>query len=683
MSCQLVFKIDAISPPVYPNRLDFTIAVPTFSQSQQKNQTAPNISTSLSEKMRRVPSTHLDKLLPNKTDREPFVEYVDEGLWKSCIVFQKDRSYSVLSSQLQASRHQAEGKTYENLDALCEAELKRRFPDYQQVAGFKASLKNRFPNLARLAMGTDRFYKNLTQKEVDKYKTQIAYSAIDRDDLVCQPKIEDPSLREQLKLTDDSQLQTKHLFAKNSPLNGQSYVHKEKTVQLTQAIACSNDRKVENTGNLRVVQSKDKDSICYAGRTDSDRKALEQASFIFLNELKTKGKGMTHSTDEKGNPVYELDYVVNSMLSIPWIWNTESAIAPFPEREHLENERKAFLALKEKGVVTIEDPNHPGMKYQVKFNPILFSRSSNLFTRLESWLPPFFTGQSRAEEVSEEGFLSLKSLAAKKLQSLQNQLSDQRSQELKAPIEQKIKRINDCLQGLEQNIKLKNLRPEAEWLIRDYLCKLLDLPIVYHCKSSTDRTSVTVAMSSTLKQWVELGLPIPENPTDLLQNTLFKELFAANWMTGHQITRYARGGKGTVAGTKLDNKNLGLHLSRGISQNPLIAQLLPERYLKDFPTAKKLKYGAAYLLLLIPLTILFYLPLVGFTACRHLGYLATGGKNRHWIGPRKFTLFALPFTLLFDFPNIFPKKILNENSPQVGRRRLIAGGKTGGKTDND
>src|SRR6185503_7609520 len=123
---------------------------------------------------------------------------------------------------------------------------------------------------------------------------------------------------------------------------------------------------------------------------------------------KTKGKGLTQSIDESGHLIYQLDYVANSMLSLPWIWSTESAIAPFPEREYLENERKAFLALKEKGVMTIEDPSLPGVKYQVKFNPILFSHSSNVFTRLENWLPPFFTGQSRAEEVSEEGFSNLK-----------------------------------------------------------------------------------------------------------------------------------------------------------------------------------------------------------------------------------------------------------------------------------
>ena len=90
-----------------------------------------------------------------------------------------------------------------------------------------------------------------------------------------------------------------------------------KTVHLSQAIACSNDRKVENTGNLRVVQTKNKESICYTGRTDSDHKAIEQASYIFLNELRTKGKGITPLVDERGNLVYQLDYVANSMLSIP------------------------------------------------------------------------------------------------------------------------------------------------------------------------------------------------------------------------------------------------------------------------------------------------------------------------------------------------------------------------------
>lgn len=674
MSAQLFFNTFSNLPVTTPARLDYTMTLPPHLQLSS----APT----LQDKMCQIPATNLDKLHPNKNDPEPYVEYVDEGLWKSRIVFQKDSSDPVMRSHLQAVKHQNDGKTHESLDALCEAELKRRMPNYQLITGFEASLKTRFPTLARLVMGSEQFCQKLTRQDVNKYKTQIAYSTVNRDDLICQPHIENQHLNEQLHLTDDSILRTEHLFAKNSPLNGQSFIRNGKVVHLSQAIACSSDRHVENTGNLRLIQTKDKESICYTGRADSDRKALEQASFIFLNELKTRGKGITQSTDEQGNPIYQIDYVVNSMLSLPWILRRESTIAPFPEAKYLEVERKAFLALKEKGAVTIEDPQNPGKKYQVKFNPILFSRSTNLFTRLENWLPPFFTGRCRAEQISEEGFSDLNVLVSQKLLSLQ-QLATQSPLEKKLQLEQKIKRIHYCLQTLEKNMQSRTLLAEEEWLIRDYLCKLLDLTIVYHCKSSTDRTSIAIALSSSLKQWIEQDLPIPENLIDLLQDERFKELFAANWMTGHQVTRYARGGKGTVAGQQLNSKNLGLSLSRGIPQNPSIAHLLPKRYLKDFPTAQTLKYSAAYMALLVPISIFFYLPLIFITACRHLAYLGTGCKNHHLIGPSPFTLPRLPWTLLFNFHTIFPKKILNEDSPQVGPRCLLSGGKYGGRKDKD
>ena len=65
-----------------------------------------------------------------------------------------------------------------------------------------------------------------------------------------------------------------------------------------------------------------------------------------------------------------------------------------------------------------------------------------------------------------------------------------------------------------------------ELFCRALLLHLLDLPVVYHCKSSIDRTSIFVALHVALKQWCALGLPIGDNPTDLLKDPRFKEFFA-------------------------------------------------------------------------------------------------------------------------------------------------------------
>ena len=597
---------------IRPHTPNYRISVPT--------------EINLFEKIHQVPTKSLDKLHPEKTDPRPFAEYVEEGLWKSRVTYQKDSSPSVAMSK---SHAQSSEETLLTLDAICANELRRRFPDFHLIEGFKAFLKNNFPILSKWILGDEEFYRELTSQEIDALKKQISFSACDRDDLICTPTIEDKELRTMLQLEDDAILETQHLFAKNSPMNGKAFDRDGKTIFLSEGLASTSDRTVENTGNLRVVQTKEQESICYAGRPDSDRRALEQASFIFFNELKTHKKGITETKDEQGHTTYQLDYVVNSLLDAPWIAYFESILTTFPERKFIEEERKALNDLKNKGEITLEDPNCPGAIYHVKFNPIFFTRSFDALTRVEKWLPPFLTGQSRSREISEEGFDSLKAIAHQK----QNN------------------KIAATLKILEHN-----LLPEEELLARDYLCKLLNLPIVYHCKSSLDRTSVPVAISSALKQWRELSLHEPVNICGILKDFRFKELFTCNWMAGHQMTRYACNRKGTVAGEKLKTKNLGFTVQRGLLQHPPIVNLLPDRYLKPFPAKEKKKIYALYAAALIPVTLLFYLPLAAITALRN------------W----DFPLPTLPLNLIFNFKSVIPEKMLNEQSPQINERKIIA-----------
>lgn len=663
-----------LNPHLSKPKLDFTISIPVALLSPPKLDalypTPPQ--GLLSNKISKIPTQNCDKLHPKKNEPQPFVEYVEEGLWRSRITFQKDRSLSVELARFHAQSTEHAGQPIKTLDSICEEELRRRFPDFQVIKGVKASLKERFPMIAKWIMGKVNFYKKLTQHEIDQLKKQISFSAINRDDLVCNPLIEDTNLKEMLHLTDDSILETKHAFAKNSPLNGKVFDRDGKIIHLSQAIACTSDRTVENTGNLRLIQTKSKESLCYTGRPDNHRKALEQASFIFLNELKTNKKGITQTKDDQGHITYQLDYAVNSLLSAPWVWHFESSLTAFPEREYIENELKALADLRAQGPFTIEDPNNPGAKYQVKFNPILFSRSLNLFNRLEKWLPSFVTGESRAQEISDQGFISLSSLAHQKLSEMQTLLNTEQSPPARTELEKKIKKIHSTLQILERHQRDNHLLAEEEILVRDYLCKLLNLPEVFHCKSSLDRTSIPVAISATLNQWIALGLPQPDNISEIIKDFRFKELFVCNWMAGHQITRYTCNRKGTVAGSKLKTKILGFTLHRGIYQNPAIINLVPERYLTPLPKEEKIQTLALYALAIIPTFAFIYLPLIALTAIRHLAYFATFRKNPRLIGPWKFTLPVLPLTLIFNFIHAFPNKVLNEKSPQVKERAILA-----------
>ncbi len=618
--------------------------------------TPPTPTETLTEKLHKVPTTSLDKLHPHKTESRPYAEYVEEGLWKSRVTFQKDYSHTALNFKQQAKTAESQESSPKDLDTVCEEELKRRFPNYRVIHGVKAFLKNHFPFLTKLFLGK---MTDLTQQEVDRYKKQIAFSACDRDDLICTPTIEDPTLRSELNLQDDSILQTQHHFAKNSPLNGRTFIRDGKRIHLSQGIACSSDRTVENTKNMRHIQSKNSQSICYTGCPDSERKALEQASYIFFNELKTHKKGLTQTTDEQGNVVYQLDYVLNSMLSGPWIWSWESPLCTYPERKYLDDEIKALSSLKQKGVVTLEDPHSPGVTYKVKFNPILFSRSLNAFHRFEQWVPPFVVGQSYALQVSDRGFTEFKTLVEQKLQSRYD-LS-----------RQQIDQITSTLKQLEQNVDQNQLRPEEEILLRDYLCIMLNLPVVKHCKSSLDRTSIAVALPSALQQWLDLKLPLPNDLRTLLQDWRFKELFLANWMAGHQITRYMCNRKGTVAKEKLKTKKLGFTLNHGIAQNDAILRLVPARYLTDYsPNTRRFAY-VCYSLASIPIFLFAYLPLTFMTLLWKVACILNRGRNPAGLGRGEFTIPAIILRLFFNFMAIFPTKILNETSSQVGARQLV------------
>ncbi len=596
----------------------------------------------------------IDKLHPLPGEKDPHVEYRDVGFWRNRIDFKPDDSMPAFRARLRAIL----STPFASKDALCAAEIERRF------------------KAAPTHMGT-------ASKSTPKQ--QVAFSACNRPDLVSHPVVESPFLREGLGLRDDRVLQTTHRFAKNSPLNGQSYWEDGKVVYLDNAIASTSDRTVEGTGNLRVVRSHDGRSICYAGRVETVRKALEQASFIFFQELHSTGRGITRTVDEKGQPVYQLDYLVNSFLSSPWFMRKETTMFPFPEREFTEMEVIALEAIRQKGFILMIDPNDPTKTYRVCLNPMLFSRSFNFILNLEAFMPSFVTGESRAKEISETGYDELFKLADRQIDALRAEASPESVT--------KIQEIARACNSLKQHMQKKTLQSEEELVIRMYLCQLLNLPAVHHCKSSLDRTSIAVALSSALQQWLDLRLPIPDPIETLVQDWRFKELFTANWMVGHQITRFCRGCPGTVDGKKFDNDDnlLGLTMERGLSQNPVIQRLLPSRYLTSSPWYLM---PICYAILAIPtfslglamaltsalprncayIAISTYMGLVATTqwAAPELGKRFPKLQQRkEWLGPLRFFAPILPLTMLLRFPALFPTHMLNEDSPLVGARSLI------------
>jgi hypothetical protein len=517
-----------------------------------------------------------DRLHP--TQNNPWVHYVDKKKWCVDICHYDGGAWNIPSCQTRSPQ------VYDDLDTLCTQEFQRRNPG-----------------------------KMPTTKD----KKKIAFNACNRKDLLCQIHLSD-SLRRKLNANDkENVLITEHLLLKNSPFNNSYYWEKNnKLTSLKRAISSSRDRAAENIGMARCVLDHEGTSICYTGRPDSLLKAKQQAEMIFFRELATQKKGLKEKISPSGKRTYTLTYAVTSTLTLNllmrWKW---WGLIECPERKYAEEEVKAFEQLRQ-NIYELEDPE-TGETIRVKYRPILFAHQINAFGQLENHLPDSLSGKAFAQEISQQGLVQLISTAKKKIRSIQDY--------------QKVQEVKALIKMLEQ--QGPDQLPEVTILTRDLLCKLIDLPIVYHCKSSTDRTAILIALSSALQQWRSLNNKPKKNMAKLLQETTFKELFAANLMIGHQITRIARGGTGEINGDRLEFKTLGLVLGSGLFQSRIITRLMPERYLKIIDSKKTLRIYAII----------------------------------------AFLISLLAIWKIKNYYSLVPKVKLNEDSPLVGQRKLLGG----------
>ncbi|NDD58399.1 MAG: hypothetical protein EBZ47_03990 [Chlamydiae bacterium] len=479
-------------------------------------------------------------------------------------------------------------------------------------------------------------------------KKDIAYSATNRFDLSSEVNIESELLRSELQIRQDDDLKllsTTHVFSKNSPLNGQSYKDGNTQYSITHAISSSSDRTSVKVGNLRrVTNSATNTTITYTGRVETKEKALEQASFIFFSELDAKATGISKKTNEEGVTTYEMHYAVNSLLS-----SSPLAAAGFNEREAICQEREILSSLRNQKAPEILSHPETGKKYKVQLKPVLFSSSFNIFNHLELITDDYTSGKALNEEINAE---SLQALASFKKNFIDN-LDKETDKELISTIESA---WCQCKNTDAQH-------PEVNILRRDYLFKLLNLPLVYHCKSSTDRTGVAIALSSALYQWKALKLPILNDVSSLLDSQSFKELFAINLMSGHQITSASRSFEGTVEGKTGNPLEIGYKLSEGLKQNPVIARLMPERYLKEVSFFKKT---------IAVLTCLGAAILGCIAAVARLAVAFFQSIAKRSFSPVKNALtFAYKVSNPLNWINTIPKKTVDMSIPIVGAKELI------------
>ncbi len=394
-----------------------------------------------------------------------------------------------------------------------------------------------------------------------KTEEQMKLRMANRDDVQSQITIEDSSLGRLLHAPSTSSLTTRTVYHKNSPFNGLSYLNDQTqvSVEITQGITGGDDTTSPHVGNMRRITTFDDRTIAYTGRVETQEKALEQASFIFFQEMKGSRKGITERVEDGPN-CYTLTYIVSSTLNA-----SREADIPLarldPERKWMLQEKGVLTALCDEEPQTFIDPEN-GASYQVKLRPILFSDPFNITSKLHDLMPNSLSGSSLHKSIEIKGLGQLEEIVQDRLQLLEEE------NPAKAEV------IQTIYESLRQESD-RDCLPEKKILLRDYLYKLLDLPVAYHCKTSTDRTGILIALSSSLQQWIDLHITVPEEMDDLLSDDSFKELFAANLMTGHYLTSYTR-------------SLFGYRFSSGLFQNPVIQRLLPDRFLRSLSWQEKM-----------------------------------------------------------------------------------------------
>ncbi len=619
-----------------------------------------------------------DKLTPTPTD--PTVHISDKGAWTVDIegIHDTDSSLSMTEPQ--------RGSDYDSLDN------------------------------AAIGLYRSRPYPKLSKNDPERQKHHNVHSITSQYDIVARPKLE-PQLAKKMGFhTNQNALATQHILLKNG-LADSSYQAADGTIVTPKyAIAGSQDRESPRLQMARRIAPLVDDqadpkapSYCYTGRPDTPEKALEQGKMIFFAEMDSDApKGISSETDEDGEEIYTLTYLVSSIESNSRLYN----LIDDNERRLFKNEEESLKMLQDgvadgrtaptNGVYEITHPvTH--QTYKVRFQPLLFSRQVNLFANLEKAFNGGITGKSTALDASRKAWNEFTTFASHRLDDLDSSPKDRElAKALIAKIEASMNKR--MLWG-------KEMGAVEELTCLAMLCVLLDLPIAYHCKSSTDRTSIVVALHVSLCQWIKQGLPLPDgaNFEKIVDNEYFKELIALNWVQGHQITRNSRAPEGIITQNgfikELDHEVLGISAGSSVAQCNLLSRLLPKRYLKDYGTIGLLKdFWVGYkettgnwfwpsLIVGVPLLVLIW---VGaglanmISTMRHPNgtlWRPTGNNFSDyiiWFGLGLFRfIYRTPLSFLSGLLSPFriaPDQVINLEALGVGPRRLV---KDAQKEQND
>ncbi|MFZ4773694.1 MAG: hypothetical protein ACOYK9_06885, partial [Chlamydiia bacterium] len=376
----------------------------------------------------------------------------------------------------------------------------------------------------------------------------------------------------------------------NSPMNGQKFKSvgsdgSEVVVKIDNAVSSPWDRTGTDIPAERRLKTKEGNSIFYGGRPDTDERVRWQGIDIFLSELKSGfKKGFKEIVEEEnldGSPKevhVQMTYLVDSLTN-PTVgltkWRRLPLISQFvgdalDERDSLKWERKALeKAYRSHSPITLDVD---GVTYKLTLKPIHAHTTISCFSELRKQIRRgTLSGTVLENDINRRAFRRL--------------LRYYRHSGLNDPIANEI--ITKFRSSRYNSV---NLPPHIRLTMVDMLARICGLPIVHHCKSVVDRTSVAAAVSVVNQMILEKKLPLKGTFEETIGGELYKELFLRALQTQLPVSIDVRSAVNEDGTLNRKRDFPGSNLRDGVFAAFGVIPLFPDRALRDITTYEKVSF---------------------------------------------------------------------------------------------
>lgn len=429
-------------------------------------------------------------------------------------------------------------------------------------------------------------------------------------------------------------------------------------------IRSNHERKSEDVVMMRVnIDETTGQAIAYTGRVDTPRKAIQQVSFILDQEAQLSiergdknPKGLSLTPNEDGT--YTFTYAVNNLQKPAEL----QAPTGHSERDSISDEDDVLKAISKKTV----EFNHPTLgRIQVRPRPIHTAHNvSKAGEQMDGILSDKHAGRALMDQVNDAGYNDLLALGQEVLEAGRK---DPRNRH------PNYKRIHGCVQKLKNR---DSLSVRERFIYTDMLERLLNLPVVTHCKSSVDRTGVALALAGATHHFVhhmeEEGIIKTDagKVENQIDSSEYRNAFLTHLCRAHQQTAPARNQLGPDGNIAIDNHGKEINKKLNFKMlGTLAADSLPKDMVKHSKWTTSASHRRAVSIVATIAYILFYPVVVGFMLT--IGHLFIGLAQTIFMikgkkGAARRLTFAheLPYTLC-------PWKMQNIVIPRINKKHEL------------